>query len=221
MTTSTPALEPAQVSDRKATSTAAGPARRTLLLLSGCYSALFVALFLFGGGEGPSAETAGESVISQYSQSQAGVAIGSYGLVVTGALLIFWGSGVRRMLSRDRAWTADAGFAGAVVFALTLMAWAVSSLAMYDAVQTGTPAVAQAMNVIDHANFVPAMLGLVCTMVGIGLAGLRTGALPRWLAVASVVIGAMAPLGPGGFVPFSLFPIWLILVSALLRRTEA
>jgi hypothetical protein len=88
-----------------------------------------------------------------------------------------------------------------------------------DAVSSGTPEVAQAMNVLDHANFVPAMLGLVCTMVGTGVAGFRTRALPRWLAVASVAVGLLAPLGPGGFVPFSLFPLWVIVVAATIRRS--
>ncbi len=222
MTASTPALQPSRSSERTAAQTAAdGPARRTLLLLSGAYCALFIGLFIFGGGEGPSTDTPGASVISQYSEGRMSTQIGAYGLVVAGALLVFWGCAVRRVLTQeDRAWTADAALAGTLAFALTLVGWAVSALAVYDAVHTGTPAVAQAMNVLDHANFVPAMLGLVCTMVGTGVAAYRTGTLPRWLALASVVIGAMAPLGPAAFVPFSVFPIWLIAVSVCLRRAE-
>ncbi len=222
MTTSTPALDTTKPPERPGAETAAAsPARRTMLLLSGAYSALFVGLFLVGGSEGPSSDTPGAGVISQYTQSSLQVRIGGYGLVVAGALLVFWGCAVRRVLSRnDRAWTADAALAGTLAFALTLVGWAVSAFAMDDAVHSGSPAVAQAMNVLDHANFVPAMLGLVLTMVATGVAGYRTAALPRWLAIASVVIGAMAPLGPAGFVPFSLFPIWLILVSACLRKAE-
>lgn len=223
MSTSTPALQPSRTSGRAATqNAAAGPARRTLLLLSATFCALFIGLFVSGGGDGgASVKTPGASVISQYAQGSAAVHAGVYGMVVAGALLIFWGCAVRRVLTQNgRAWTADAVLAGTVAFALTLTAWAVSALALYDAVQTGTPAVAQAMNVLDHANFVPAMLGLICTMVGAGIAGYRTGILPRWLAIASVIIGAMAPLGPAGVVPFSLFPIWLVVVSACMRRAE-
>ena len=222
MSTSTPALQPARTSGRAATqNAAAGPARRTLLLLSATYCALFIGLFVSGGDGAGSVTTPGASVISQYAKGSAAVHAGVYGMVVAGALLIFWGCAVRRVLTQNgRAWTADAVLAGAVAFALTLTAWAVSALALYDAVQTGTPAVAQAMNVLDHANFVPAMLGLICTMVGAGIAGYRTGFLPRWLAIASVIIGAMAPLGPAGVVAFSLFPIWLVVVSACIRRAE-
>jgi hypothetical protein len=103
--------------------------------------------------------------------------------------------------------------------ALALVGWAVTTLAMFHATETGRPDVAQAVNVLDNTNFVPAMLGLVCTMVGVGIVGLVNVALPKWLAIGSIVIGAMAPLGPGGFLPFTLFPIWLIAVAALVKRT--
>lgn len=222
MTTSTPELRPSRRDTRAAAETAvSGPSRRALLLLSGTYAVLFVGLFLSGGGDGPGARTPGAEVISQYTTSSLQIRIGGFGMVVAAAILVFWGAALRKVLNRSAvAWAADAAFAGTVTFALTLVGWAVSSFALYDAVHTGTPQVAQALNVLDHANYVPAMLGLVCTMVGAGVAGYRIGMLPRWLAVASVVLGAMAPLGPGGFVPFSLFPIWLVVVSACLRRAE-
>ena len=47
-----------------------------------------------------------------------------------------------------------------------------------------------------------------------------SGTLPRWLAVASIVLGILAPLGPLAFVPAMLLPIWLVVVSALVRVGE-
>lgn len=65
------------------------------------------------------------------------------------------------------------------------------------------------------------MIGLMCSFIGVGLTALKEAALPKWLAWASIIIGAMAPLGPGGFVPFVLFPLWMIVIAGLVRRTGA
>jgi hypothetical protein len=63
-----------------------------------------------------------------------------------------------------------------------------------------------------------AMLGLCCTFLATGLCALRTGALPKWLAVLSVVLGVASPLGPAAFLPFALFPIWVIVTAAVTAR---
>jgi hypothetical protein len=55
-------------------------------------------------------------------------------------------------------------------------------------------------------------------MIGVGVTTLADGALPKWMAWGSIVVGAMAPLGPGGFVPFMLFPLWVVAVAAIVRR---
>ena len=62
------------------------------------------------------------------------------------------------------------------------------------------------------------MIGLMCAMIGVGVTTLADGALPKWMAWGSIVVGAMAPLGPGGFVPFMLFPLWVVAVAAIVRR---
>jgi hypothetical protein len=62
------------------------------------------------------------------------------------------------------------------------------------------------------------MLGLCCTLLATGLSALRTGALPKWLAIVSVVLGVASPLGPAAFLPFALFPVWLIVTAAVTAR---
>ena len=61
------------------------------------------------------------------------------------------------------------------------------------------------------------MLAMVCSYVGVGAAALAGRSLPRWLGLASIGLGCLAPLGPGGFVPFVLFPVWMVAVAWLLR----
>ena len=88
---------------------------------------------------------------------------------------------------------------------------------MWHAVDQGEDVSIRALNFIDTANFLPLMMGMVCAMVGAGLAGLASGTLPKWLAVASVVLGCLAPLGPLGFIPAMLLPIWLVVVASTVR----
>lgn len=189
-----------------------------MVVLGSLYLVLFAAL-LVSGGESPATDTSGATIIADYDTGDVLIQVAVYAMIVTAALLVFYGAALRSILQSVRhSWIVDASFIGFVVMALTLAGFAVSALAVHDAVGTGNADVAQAINVLDNSNFPPAMLGLICAMVGTGVAALQNSLLPRWLAIASVVIGCMAPLGPAGFLPFALFPIWLVVVAAVIRR---
>jgi hypothetical protein len=200
---------------------AAAPARRTTVALSVIYSLLFVGLFAIGGGGEVASDSTGKEVIKEFTSSSTAVQIGGYGLVVAAVLIVFWGVAMRaRLTLARRSWPADAVLGGTIALALTLVGWAVTLFALKDAVDSGVPEVAQAVNIMNNANFVPAMLGLACTMIGVGATAWHEHSLPRWLAIVSIALGAIAPLGPVGFAPFALFPIWAIAVSALVRTTQ-
>lgn len=78
----------------------------------------------------------------------------------------------------------------------TLASFAVTALALHHAVESGDTQVVRAINILDTTNFPPAMIGLMCSMIGVGVTALEDKALPNWLAWGSIVIGGMAPLGP-------------------------
>jgi hypothetical protein len=212
MTTSHSTLGPA--------TDAAAPTRRTTVVLAVLYSLLFVGLFVTGGNEIAS-DSSGQKVIKDFTLSSATVQIGGYGLVVAAILIVFWGVAMRaRLTLARRSWTADAVLGGTIALALTFVGWTVTLFALKDAVDSGVPEVAEAVNIMNNSNFVPTMLGLGCIMIGVGLTTWREHSLPRWLAIGSIALGAIAPVGPVGFVPFALFPIWVIVVSALMRTTH-
>ena len=198
----------------------AAPDRRTTIALAVLFSLMMVGLLLTGGGEIDS-DSSGEKVIKEFTESSATVEIGGFGLVITAALIVFWGVAIRaRLTSVRRSWTADAVIGGSVAVGLTLAGWAVTLFALKDAVDSDVPEVAEAVNIMNNANFPPVMLGLACMMIGVGLTAWNEGSLPRWLAIVSIVLGAMAPLGPAGFAPFLLFPIWAIAISALIKTPQ-
>jgi hypothetical protein len=202
-----------------ATTAASVPGRRTLVLLAIVFVVAFVALLL--SSQDNESDSSLASIKASYDQSHTVFAWTSYAAMAACAVLVFLGGAIRSALrSRRQPWTADVAMLGFVVIALTIASWVVSGLGMWHAVDQGDDASIRALNYIDTSNFLPLMLGMACAMVGVGTAALMGGALPRWLAVASIVLGCLAPLGPLGFVPAMLLPIWLVVVSALVRVGE-
>ena len=61
------------------------------------------------------------------------------------------------------------------------------------------------------------MASMIAIYVGSGMAGLTTGALPKWLSIGSIVVGVIAPLGPLGFAGFLLLPLWMLAVALTVR----
>lgn len=193
------------------------PSRRVHLLLGVVYVVLFGALLAAGGDRSPDDDPT--KLIAGYTVGDVTAQVMTYAAMIAAAVLIFYGAGLRSvLLSRSHRWTGDAAFIGFVTMAWTLAGFAVTSLALHHAVASADTHVVRAINILDTTNFPPAMIGLMCAMVGVGVTALANGALPRWMAWGSIVVGAMAPLGPGGFVSFMLFPVWLVAVAAVVRR---
>jgi hypothetical protein len=195
------------------------PRRRTLVLLAVGFVLVFGSLLLGSSETDPDSSL--DTIRSAYDGSHLLAQVTGYSSMAACAVLVFLGAGVRSALrSRRPTWTADVAMLGFVVIALTIASWVVSGLALWHAVDQGEDASVRTLNFVDTSNFLPLMMGMVCAYVGAGAAGLVSGTLPRWLAVASIVFGLLAPLGPVGFVPAMLLPIWLVVVSSLVRVAE-
>lgn len=196
------------------------PSRRLLVALGSVYLVLFGAMMAIGGDRSSDDDPA--KLIAGYDVGEVTIMLMTYSVMVAAAVLVFYGAALRSTLGRQtRQWTGDAAFIGFVIMAWTLASFAVTALALHRAVEIGDTTIVQTVNILDTTNFPPAMIGLMCSMIGVGVTALKEEALPKWLAWGSIGIGCLAPLGPGGFVPFMLFPLWLVLVASLVRRTEA
>jgi hypothetical protein len=192
------------------------PGRRTLVVLALLYVAFFAVLVLTGAEHEPEDDPA--KLIADNDTSHLMMSLTAYFGMITCALLVFYGAALRTALvSRGRRWTADVAGVGFVLMAVTVASWVVSALALWHAEDLGDKAAVRSMLLIDTSNFLPIMIGLICVLAGTGLTGLVTGVLPRWLAVVSVVLGCLSPLGPVAFAPFVLFPVWMVVVAAMVR----
>jgi len=194
--------------------------RRILVTLGVIYLGLFVVLIGTSSDRSPNDDPT--KLITDYKTGDTTIEVITYATVVAGIVLVFYGAALRSALvARTRRWTADAALLGFVVMALSVVGFAVTGLALHHAVDIGNPQVVQAINILDTTNFPLAMLGMSCAMIGVGLSARGETTMPTWLCWASIVLGVMAPLGPLGFAPFVLFPVWVVVVAAFVRLSDS
>jgi hypothetical protein len=75
--------------------------------------------------------------------------------------------------------------------------------------------VIQTLSALDADFFFPFVAGLAVTMFATAFCAFRFGALPRWLAWVSLVIGIVL-VTPLGFIGFLAAIIWVLVVSIVL-----
>jgi hypothetical protein len=76
----------------------------------------------------------------------------------------------------------------------------------------------RAINGIDANDFPAFALALGVMVLGAAGATLASGALPRWLGWAALVIGIIS-FTPAGFLGFALIGIWIIVASIVIWRS--
>ena len=106
-------------------------------------------------------------------------------------------------------------YAGAVGVAI-----AISGMSMLElAASRADAASVKVIAFIGDFGWLPWAAASGAMMLGVGLGALRTLALPKWLAVTTVVLGVLSVTGPTGVAVYLVTPFWLIAVSvALVRR---
>lgn len=193
------------------------PRRRTLVALAGTILVLYVVFMATGKDLAYDADLA--DITDHYeSMSQTATRVGAYAAMAFAAVVLCFGAALRSAFrGAGRSWLADVAFLGFGALAATLASWVVVDVALWEAVDYGDESAIRALVTISDAGFLPLMTSMIAIYVGAGLAGLATKSLPKWLAVASVVVGALAPLGPLGFIGAMLLPIWLMAVALTVR----
>lgn len=195
----------------------AAPARRTLVTLAVAIVVAVVGLMAATGHEIAYDDKTAD-IEAAFEMSETASQIASYAGMAAVALLLFFGAAVRNALKvAGRSWFADATFFGFGALGLTFASWTVSDAALWRAVEYGDESTIRTLATISDASFLPLMASMIALYVGSGLAGLTTGALPKWLSVASVIVGVIVPLGPLGFIGFLLLPVWMISVAICVR----
>lgn len=129
-------------------------------------------------------------------------------------------------LEQERTMLAALAWTGGIASAaLVLTGNAVSRATAFAAMEDDFQLNVDMRDLLETAGFLLAVSGALAAIllvVGVSLAALRYGVLPRWLGWAGFAVAALLPLAIA-FVGFLIFLLWVIVASATLavRRSPA
>jgi len=196
------------------------PSRRSLVAMASVVLVGYLAMF--ATGTDLQYDAGMTKIRAAYDGSQGASQLSAYAGMAFVALLLFFGAALRTALrASGRTWLADVPFIGFAALGATIASWAVTDIAMWKAVDFGDEGTIRTLVTISDAGFLPLMAAMIAIYVGTGLVGMTTGAVPKWLAIASIIIGVLAPLGPLGFVGALLLPLWVLAVAICVRLDDA
>ena len=177
---------------------------------------------LIGQGQDATDKTAQE-IVNHYQDNQAKEFIAAILIGFAAVSALYFGGWLRRLL-RDAEGPGGILSAvvlgGAVVFSAGAAVGGSIHWALADLADDLNPVAMQAINGIDWDFFMFFPVGLGTMILATGISAVRHGALPGWLAWASVVLGVLA-LTPVFFALFFIGPLWLLVMGIYGMRTAA
>ena len=192
---------------------------RLLLLTGPLFTLVFLVAVLFVEGNTPGEKSSGEKVVAYYDSHQGSSLVGVFAGPAMAALLVLFFSQLRS-LSRDGSSDAGPGptvmVGGAILWAAGLLLGSTLELALVSSADHDQDAVAQTLNVLNAASWLPFIGGIAVTLIGAGMTVLRTGLVASWLGWVALVVGIVALAGPGGFLGFFVGPLWMLVVGVML-----
>jgi len=177
---------------------------------------------LIGQGQDATDKTAQE-IVNHYQDNQAKEFIAAILIGFAAVSALYFGGWLRRLL-RDAEGPGGILSAvvlgGAVVFSAGAAVGGSIHWALADLADDLNPVAMQAINGIDWDFFMFFPVGLGTMILATGISAVRHGALPGWLAWASVVLGVLA-LTPVFFALFFIGPLWLLVMGIYGMRSAA
>jgi hypothetical protein len=194
-----------------------------LLALTGPLFTVVFAIAVIVSDDGPGEKASGKAVVAFVNDHDTELLVGAFGGPLLAALIVLFFSYVRSV-ARSRG-AEGAGptvmLGGAVLWAAGLLLGSMLNLAAVGAADDNLEQVAQTLNVLLEAEWIPFIAGTAVTLIGVGMTTLSTRVVPAWLGWLALVIGIIGLFGPGGFATFFVGPLWMLVSGILLYvRTE-
>jgi len=185
------------------------------------FSLLFAAAFVLTGNQ-PSTGASAVTVMKYFHAHRASEMASVFVLAAAAIVFFFFLSSLRRSLGRtiEGRQIAPLVTAGGAVYVSGLLLMGALLVALVDSAHYGMGATAQTLNVLSSDAWVPVVVGISILTLGTGFASLRSAALPRWLAWASIGLGILAIAGPLGALAFMIMPLWTLAAGIVLFRSS-
>lgn len=135
--------------------------------------------------------------------------------------VLFFATAIRSALRSGEAGESSyssVAYAGAVLVAMSGTTNNLIQLAVVDAAHHGHADSARTISYLGEFGWLPWVVASSAMLLGVGLGGLRTSVIPKWLSIVSVILGVLCLLGPTGVAVFFAQPVWYIATGAVLVR---
>jgi hypothetical protein len=182
---------------------------------------LLSVFFVFGNNE-PSATDSTQTVVNywhaHHSREMAGGLVGILAVI----LLVWFAGSVRERLAAaegGQGRLASISFAGFILFAVGGTIFSGLEFALGDVATKVPDGVVQTLSVMESDLFAPVAAGAILALFATGIASLRYGVLPAWLAWLGFVIGVVT-FTPAGFFGFLAFLVWVLITSVMLYTSQ-
>jgi len=172
----------------------------------------------------PSITDGEQKYVRWYSDHQAVETIAGFGAIYFCVLMLFFATAVRRALrsgERGSSAHANAAYAGCIAFGIGITLMAMVSFANVEAAHKHNEQAVISLGYLSDSTWLLFIAGLAAFYLATGLGALRTGILPKWLAIVTIVLGVLSLTGPTGIGVFFATPVWLIVAGILLYRRQA
>ena len=190
--------------------------REWLVPLTGILFAVLLIVSFIVQGSPKSADKPAREVVQWYLDNKDSAEISAFIGTLAAAALVFFGGYLRKVLDGAGTMLSILPLIG---LAIVAVGGALDNMLLFAAAERAddVPAAAiQSIQAIWDNDFLPLFLGVVVFNWSVGLAVLRSGALPKWMGWWGIVFGVVALAGPIGFIGALGAAVWVILASIVL-----
>jgi Domain of unknown function (DUF4386) len=186
-------------------------------LVTGLGFAVLLIISFILAGEPKSADDGPAQVAQWYRDNKDSAEIGSFIGVVAGGFLIFFGAYLRKVFEPGAGLMLS--ILPLIAVAIVAVGGAIDGMLMFAAAEAADDIPApeiQTIQAIWDNDFLPFLLGVLVFNWSVGLAVLRSGALPKWLGWWGIVFGVVTLAGPIGFIGAPGAALWILIASVML-----
>jgi hypothetical protein len=197
---------------------------RRFLPYTGLICAVSLAAYMIIGGSQPTDTSSAAKFLDYYGNNQgAGFFANFIFANLFAAFALFFATELRATLRSGEAGESvysSLAFAGGIAMAIAMSIAGMVTVAAFSAGDAGFHAATIAIGMIAAYSFLPWMISGAALFLAVGIGGLKTATLPKWISWLSVVMGVLC-FTPGGIAVFVIQPIWFVAMAVVLIRQQA
>ncbi len=190
--------------------------REWLVPLTGILFAVLLIVSFIVQGSPKGADHPANEIKQWYLDNKDSAEISAFIGTLAAAALIFFGAYLRKVLDGAGTMLSILPLIGLTAVAIGGAIDGMILFAIAERADDLDAASVQTIQAIWDNDFLPLILGVIVFNWSVGLAVLRTGALPKWLGWWAIVAGILSLAGPIGFIGSLLAGIWIIIASIVL-----